>query len=130
PPSLALANDTSPASVLDNRVADVLETMRADVIVVMRELMAPEGVSAFTSLAFDTDLIARAREEDGGFAVLPRARPRMTLVDRVLSLVAVDAITRPEDFEHSLFICERCRQPVFDVASRERSVCRTHVSGI
>ncbi len=46
------------------------------------------------------------------------ARPRLTLVDRVLSLIAVDAITRPEDFEHSLFVCDRCHQPVFDVAAR------------
>jgi hypothetical protein len=125
PPSLAIGNDTAPASMLDERVVRVLETMRTDVMVVMNELMVPEGVSAFTKLAFDTGLVT-----PGGFSVVPRARPRMTLVDRALSLVAVDAITRPEDYEHSLFICERCSQPVFDVASRERGVCRTHVSGI
>lgn len=125
PPSLAAGNDTAPVSVLDGRVALVLETMRTDVMVVMNELMTPEGVSAFTKLALDMGLVTR-----GGFSVLPRARPRMTLVDRALSLVAVDAITRPEDYEHSLFLCERCKQPVFDVASRERGVCRTHVSGI
>jgi hypothetical protein len=125
PPSLAIGNDTAPASVLDQRVATVLQAMRTDVLVVMNELMTPEGVSAFTKLAFDTGLVAQ-----GGFSVVPRARPRMTLVDRALSLIAVDAITRPEDYEHSLFLCERCKQPVFDVLSRERGVCRTHVSGI
>jgi hypothetical protein len=125
PPSLSIGNDTAPASVLGDKVARVLETMRADVLVVMNELMSPEGVSAFTSLAFDTGLVAH-----GGFSVVPCARPRMTLCDRALSLVAIDAITRPEDYEHSLFVCERCKQPVFDVASRERGVCRTHISGI
>ena len=35
-----------------------------------------------------------------------------------------------EDFEHSLFVCERCRQPVFDVASRPYGVCRIHTSGV
>jgi hypothetical protein len=125
PPSFAIGNDTAPVSVLDTRVAHVLQAMRTDVMVVMNELMTPEGVSAFTKLALDMGLVAQ-----GGFSVLPRARPRMTLVDRALSLVAVDAITRPEDYEHSLFICQRCLQPVFDVAARERAVCRTHVSGI
>jgi hypothetical protein len=130
PPSVTIANDIAPASALDDRLVNVLEQMRFDVLIVMRELSTPEGLSAFTTLAFDTNLVARAREEDGGFAVLPCARPRMTLTDRVLSLVAVDAITRPEDFEHSLFVCSRCDQPVFDVASRPRGICRTHVSGI
>ena len=35
----------------------------------------------------------------------------MTLVDRVLSLVAVDALTRPFDFERAFFVCERCHLP-------------------
>ncbi len=127
PPSMAVANDT--ASALDDRLVPVLETMRADVLLVLRELMAADGRAAFMTLAFDTHLVERATGDEG-FLVIPRARPRMTLTDRVLSLVAVDALSRPEDFEHSLFVCTRCEQPVFDVASRPRGVCRMHVSGI
>jgi hypothetical protein len=123
PPSLAIANDTSPVS--EDRLTLVLESMRRDVVGVLRELMTPEGLGAFTKLAQDTELVAMTDA-----IVLPRARPRMTLVDRVLSLVAVDAIARPEDFEHSLFVCDRCHQPVFDVASRPLGICRVHVSGI
>src|SRR5678816_2931116 len=74
---------------LDERVTNLLQAMRTDVLVVMNELMRPEGVSAFTKLAVD-ERHARTR---------------------ALSLVAVDAITRPEDYEHSLFVCERCKQP-------------------
>ncbi|HEY1956949.1 MAG TPA: hypothetical protein VGH28_15115 [Polyangiaceae bacterium] len=122
PPSLAVTNDTS---LTDDRISAVLEGMRRDVLVVLRELMHPAGVSALAKLAFDTGLVAQ-----GGDLVLPLARARMTLVDRALSLVAVDAITRPEDFEHSLFVCERCGQPTFDVAARPRGVCRVHVSGV
>ena len=107
----------------------VLEAMRTDVLLVLRELMADEGRAAFTSLAFDTDLVGRASDDDG-YTVIPRDRARMSLVDRALSLVAVDVVTRPEDFEHSLFICKRCDQPVFDVAARERGVCHVHVSGV
>ncbi len=127
PPSMAVANDT--ASPIDDRLVPVLETMRTDVLLVLRELMTAEGRAAFSTLAFDTHLVEQA-EEGTGYIVIPRARPRMTLTDRVLSLVAVDALTRPEDFEHSLFVCTRCEQPVFDVAARPRGVCRTHVSGI
>jgi hypothetical protein len=90
--------------------------------------MTPEGLGAFTKLAFDMALVVRTT--DDASLVLPRARPRMTLVDRVLSLIAVDAFTRPEDFEHSLFVCDRCHQPVFDVAARPLGICRVHVSGV
>ncbi len=123
PPSMTIANDTAPVS--DDKLWTVLETMRGDVIGVLRELMTADGLNAFTKLALDTELVVRTVVSSSAqacaaevFQVLPRARPRMTLVDRVLSLVAVDAITRPEDFEHSLFVCDRCHQPVFDVASR------------
>jgi len=124
PPSIG--TNGAVEGVRDDRITALLDAMRADVLVVLRELTAPEGLSAFTKLAVDVDLVAAA--DDG--AVLPRARPRMTLVDRVLSLVAVDAMTRPEDFEHSLFVCERCEQPVFDVARRPFAMCRVHVSGV
>jgi hypothetical protein len=122
-PSVSVNSDAS--NIADDRVTKLLEDMRTDVLLVLRELMAPEGLSAFTTLTFDTGLVAR---EEGN--VVPHARARMSLVDRVLSLVAVDALTRPEDFEHSLFVCERCHQPVFDVASRPYGVCRVHVSGV
>jgi hypothetical protein len=122
PPSLAIANDT----VSEDRLMILLDAMRTDVIGVLRELMTPEGLGAFTKLALDTELVVRTADA----SVLPRARPRMTLVDRVLSLIAVDAITRPEDFEHSLFICDRCHQPVFDVAARPLGICRVHASGV
>jgi hypothetical protein len=125
PPSMA-SGEAAPS---DDRIQTLLEAMRVDVLVVLRELMHLDGISAFTKLAFDADFVART-DGDGSFAVLPRARPRMTLVDRVLSLVAVDVITRPEDFEHSLFVCERCDQPVFDVARRPYGSCRVHVSGV
>ncbi len=113
------------AGIPDDRLVTLLENMHADVLLVMRELMTPVGLSAFTTLAFDTRLVTR--DADG---IVPLARSRMTLVDRVLTLVAVDALTRPEDFEHSLLVCERCHQPVFDVASRPFGVCRIHVSGV
>jgi len=125
PPSINSALRAANDTVNEDRIASILESMRRDVLGVLRELMSPEGASAFTKLALDTELVGRE-----GDLVRPRARARMTLVDRALSLVAVDAITRPEDFEHSLFICDRCHQPVFDVASRPLGICRVHISGV
>jgi hypothetical protein len=132
-PSPSVNSDAS--NIPDDRVTKLLDYMRTDALLVLRELMAPEGLSAFATLALDTGLVTREDglsrpQSDREGIILPHARSRMSLVDRVLSLVAVDALNRPEDFEHSLFVCERCHQPVFDVASRPYSVCRVHVSGV
>jgi len=115
-----------PSLVTEDRLTRVLDMMRIDVLLVLHELATPHGLSAFTSFAFDTGLVARDAE---GF-IVPRARPRMSLVDRVLSLVAVDALTRPHEFERSFFVCERCHLPVFDAQARVNGVCRVHVSGV
>jgi hypothetical protein len=120
----------SAAGVSETRVEQLLGEMRTDVLLVLRELTTPAGRSAFTTLAMDIDLVARTPDETGAAVIVPRARARMSLVDRVLSLVAVDAMSRSEDFEHSLFVCSRCEQPVFDVHSRPYGVCRIHVSGV
>jgi hypothetical protein len=119
----------SGVSVSETRVEKLLADMREDVLIVLRELMTAEGRSALMTLAMDTELVGRWQDA-GAEIVVPRARERMSLVDRVLSLVAVDAMTRSEDFEHSLFVCQRCEQPVFDVHARASGVCRVHVSGV
>jgi len=120
----------SGVSVSETRVEKLLADMREDVLIVLRELMAAEGRSAWTTLATDIELVARAQDDAAADIVVPRARERMSLVDRVLSLVAVDAMTRSEDFEHSLFVCQRCEQPVFDIHARPNGICRIHVSGV
>ncbi len=120
----------SSVSVSEMRVRKLLWDMREDVLIVMSELMTADGRSAFTTLAADIGLVTRAQDESGADIAIPRVRERMSLVDRVLSLVAVDALTRSEDFEHSLFVCERCHQPVFDIHARSLGICRVHVSGV
>jgi hypothetical protein len=62
---------------------------------------------------------------------VPLAPARMRLADRLLSLLAVDYLSRPEDYESQLFVCSRCTLVGFDAAARARGVCRVHsVSGI
>ncbi|HSQ64941.1 MAG TPA: hypothetical protein VLM85_17075 [Polyangiaceae bacterium] len=120
----------SAGGVSETRVEKLLADMRADVLLVLRELTTAAGRSAFTTLALDLQLVGRAEDDTGAEIVLPQVRERMSLVDRVLSLVAVDALARSEDFEHSLFVCSRCEQPVFDVHARPNGICRVHVSGV
>ncbi len=120
----------SSAGVSELRVGKLLDGMRDDVLIVMRELMAAEGRAAFTTLATDIGLVALAQDPRGTEIAIPCVRERMSLVDRVLSLVAADALARSEDFEHSLFVCARCHQPVFDVHARANGICRVHVSGV
>ena len=120
----------SSVGVSETRVERLLADMRTDVLLVLRELTTAAGRSAFTTLALDIQLVASAQADTGAKVVLPQVRERMSLVDRVLSLVAVDATMRSEDFEHSLFVCSRCEQPVFDVHARPNGMCRVHVSGV
>jgi hypothetical protein len=120
----------SGVSVSESRVGTLLTDMRTDVLLVLRELMTAPGRSAFTTLAMDIHLVTQTLDASGASVIVPQARERMSLVDRVLSLVAVDAIRRSEDFEHSLFVCERCEQPVFDIHARPYGMCRIHVSGV
>lgn len=122
PPS---SNDVSPT-----RLRDLLDAARLDVLLVLQELTVPEGIAAFTAHAADTKLIMTSVDVDGEPAFVPRARPRMSLVDRALSLVAVDALVRPRDYTEQMFVCSRCDTPVFDAASRSLGMCALHKSGV
>ena len=113
-------------SITGDKLTRMLDMMRVDVLLVLHELATPHGLSAFASLAFDMGLVKR---DEQGF-IVPRMHARMSLVDRVLSLVAVDALSKPQDFESSFFVCERCHLPVFDALARPNGVCRVHVSGV
>lgn len=113
-----------------DRVTRLLEATRADVLLVLDELRTAEGVRAFADLAVSTRLVGRAEDLEGARAFVPRARPRMSLVDRALSLIAVDVLTNPHDYAVAMFQCERCGVVQFDADARETGMCRMHASGI
>jgi hypothetical protein len=120
----------SSSEVKPSRVAELLDLARADVVLVLRELTKPEGLRAFATHAVDTQLVALSRDVDGAETFVPRSRPRMSLVDRAMSLVAADALVRPSDYTDALFICTRCEAPVFDRTMRSLSMCAQHRSGV
>lgn len=120
----------SSGEVKATRVTELLDLTRADVLLVLRELMAPEGLAAFATHAVDTQLVARCLDVEGNETFVPRSRPRMSLVDRALSLVAADALVRPHDYTNALFVCTRCEAPMFDRDARALAMCAMHRSGV
>jgi hypothetical protein len=104
--------------------------MRADLLVVLAELTTAEGIAAFTHLAVVTRLVGRAEDVDGGIALVPQSRRRMSLVERVMSLVAVDALVHAHDYEQRLAVCSRCGAIAFDEFVRRTGSCRVHTSGV
>lgn len=117
-------------SLTEERVERMLETMRMDVLFVLRELMSPDGIKAFSEHVVEKQLVLQSHDAHGRDLLLPRARHRMSLADRVISLFAVDALLRPRDYELQLFVCDRCDAPVFDRDGRECGKCAVHRSGI
>jgi hypothetical protein len=114
----------------EDRIERMLGAMRADVMLVLREMTTEDGVDAFLRHFVEERLLLRVEDLEGEPCVVPRARSRMLLVDRVLSLLAVDAMLRPRDWIESLFVCQRCDAPVFDRDGREIGKCMLHRSGV
>ena len=112
-------------------VSRVMREAHEEIVETLRILAVPDGGVAFAYHALN-GLVVRCREASGdreGFA--PAADPRMRLAERVMALLAVDYLTRPEDYETQLAICTRCTLIAFDGAARARGVCRVHsASGI
>ena len=129
--SLPPSSGTSQTKNLaDDRIERMLGYMRADVLLVLREMQDRDGLDAFAADFVDQKLVMRVADLDGAPCVVPRARSRMLLLDRVLSLFAVDAMTRPRDYTEALFVCSRCDSPVFDRDGREIGKCLLHRSGV
>ena len=108
----------------------VMREAHDEVLDRLRTLRNPEGAAMFV---FDSlgGLVERCEDAHGDAGWLPIASARMRLADRVLSLVAADHLTRPEDYETGLSVCATCRVVSFDAAARARGLCRVHsASGI
>ncbi len=114
----------------EDRIERMLVAMRADVMMVLREMTSDDGLDAFLRHFVEEGLMLRVADLEGAPCVVPRSRSRMLLLDRVLSLFAVDAMLRPRDWTEALFVCSRCDAPVFDRDGRETGKCMLHRSGV
>lgn len=116
--------------VVPNRIDTLLEAMRADLLIVLRELTTTDGIAAFAQVAVATGLVALSTDVEGVDAIVPRSRRRMSLVERVMSLFAVDALVHPAAYESELVICPRCAVITFDAETRRYGACIIHASGV
>lgn len=70
--------------------------------------------TSFTFQALQRGFIRECRDADGTRGLVPVDLPQMKLYERALSLIAVDYVANPQDFEERLALCRRCEMPFFD----------------
>jgi hypothetical protein len=98
-----------------------------EVLAMLRSFETPDDGVTFAYLTIRHARVTRCGDDAGDLGWAPSSSGRMPLSDRVLSLVAVDYLAHPSDYEKELAICASCESVAFDSASRERGVCSLHV---
>jgi hypothetical protein len=114
-------DDTPPSSrrVLDARsVSELVDHARESVIATMMGSLHDEWL--FAERALLAGLVVRTRSPNGDSLFVPIDRARIRLADRVISLLAVDYLTRPDDYFANLSICDECHDVSFVGPCRHR----------
>lgn len=118
-------------AVSPTALARVMDDARSEVIATIGSLTVPEEGVAFAFAAISRALVVRCADELGDLGWAPFPPQRLRLADRLLSLVAVDYLARPLDYEQAFAVCERCGVVAFDTTARSRGLCRRHLdSGV
>jgi hypothetical protein len=108
---------------LDPVETGTLESVLTDARV--RALSALEGAAisrdptAFARAMAARNVLLPIVDRNAKSGWMPVDVPRMRLVDRVLSLFAADALTRPDEFTKGLYVCHRCERVRIDAGARE-----------
>lgn len=95
-------------SVSATRLDALLAEVRDEVVDVVLALHDPERGLHFGFYAVVSGLVTAHTDPTGAVGWAPVSMPRMSLLDRVLSLVAVDYLVRPREYETRLVVCPRC----------------------
>ncbi len=119
PAGAMLGRTPTPFSIARGSVdlsVDVLTLQaREEALVALRHLKSlKEQDTSFTFEARNRGFIVECRDTAGTRGLVPVDAADMKLYERVLSLIAVDYIAHPQDFEERLAICRRCEMPFFD----------------
>lgn len=118
------------ASLVPGALDGVLAKARREVARTLCLARDPAEGVAFGYSALAAGLVYRARDEAGADGWVPVSQPRMRLIDRVLSLVAVDYLLRTDDYETALFECLRCECMTFDRDRLGGGVCQAHAHDV
>jgi hypothetical protein len=109
-------------------VGELLSLTHRETLNVLRAIIDPEQGTTFAFKLVTADLLMRCEDGHGRSGWLPVAKAHLRLAERVHSLIAVDFLTRPEDYEAQLGICGRCSRVEFDALARARGLCRQHAA--
>jgi hypothetical protein len=107
---------------IDARLVDrIIESARAEILETLA-LSVHERSASFVLRALIAGSVVRCEDSNGNPAWAPTSSDR--LADRVLTLLAVDYLTRSEDYETALVICSECRTISFDRHATNHARCR------
>lgn len=113
-----------PAAAVDARqVEELLLESREALVDFMLSLSDAARGRAFAEGMAESGLVAEVLDADDKPFWVPLDRPGMSLVDRLLSLVAADYLARPGDYEKKLAVCNRCDAVLFDRRVRDFRKC-------
>jgi len=115
---------------IDARMVDrVIRTAHEEVMVALGRLGDAEGGASFAFTMLSAGFVARCEDQGQVSGWVPTSDARR-LADRVLSLLAADYLTRPNDYENELSVCHVCKTVEVDAVARDRGICHRHGSGM
>jgi len=114
-------------SVRNEHVAHVMLTAREDVLRVIDGFEAgyPNAESFIWRLQ-SRGLFARVEDSTGARGMVPNEVAPQRLAERVISLIAVDYIARPFDYEDRAAVCRVCGTVTFTPEARKTHDCGRH----
>jgi hypothetical protein len=113
-----------PAAIDRQAVVQLMLNAHRECLNVLRSMLDPEQGTSFAFKLVSSQLLMRCEDTQAQGGWLPISKANMRLADRVQSLIAVDFLTRPEDYEAQLSLCDRCGVIEFDALARTRGLCR------
>ena len=111
---------------IDARMVErVIRAAHAEVVATLQKLSHSSDGAGFALSMLDAGFVARCEDVRRVAGWVPTTDARR-LADRVLSLLAADCLTRPDDYALSLAVCTQCHTVEFDIISRARGICPRH----
>jgi hypothetical protein len=115
---------------IDVRMVErVIRSAHDEVVATLQRTYDAEGGATFAFSMLSAGFVARCEDRGSVAGWVPTSAARR-LADRVLSLLAADYLSRPEDYEVDLGVCTHCKSVEFDAIARVRGICHRHGSGI
>ena len=111
---------------IDVRMVErVIRAAHEEVAATLRRVSEAEAGASFAFTMLSAGFVARCEDRNQVAGWVPTSEARR-LADRVLSLLAVDYFTSPDDYETELAVCSQCKTVQFDAFARMRGMCAGH----